>query len=280
MDTANVSRQIRGALVAMLVLGIGLNFMKASLWLGPDGTHAADPDFKLLTSLTWAQMGISVLGWLVVVLRVRTLARASDNAGPLTVALWCWGVVLVLSLFWIAAPWLAQGEDLVEPIRWLARTDAVLLTTGAVASIIHARNSGASATISTVASVGVFLHVVLVVSAEFEGVLRFEWFWSFYILSAVRQICLMGSLAMLPWAPDGDPEVDHRSDGQARNTGSAATDLIVGALFLGGGIAITYVSWTGGGIGGRTVLAWGPIVYGLYRLIRGLTRSGQQDPPP
>ncbi len=264
----------------MLVLGIALSFVRASMWIGPDGTYSAAPDFELLTYLSWSQMAISILGWLVVVLALRTLARASDNAGPLSVTVWCWGIVLVLSLFWVAVPLLAQGEDLVEPMKWVAWTDAALLTAGAVASIIHARNSGASSTVSTIASVGIVLHVALVVSTEFEGLLRFQWVWSFYVLNAIRRICLMGAMAILPWTPDRDADVDRPSDGGTRNTGGAGVDLIIGALFLGGGVAVTYVSWTGGGIGGRTVLAWGPIVYGLYRLIRGLTRSGQQDSSP
>jgi hypothetical protein len=49
--------------------------------------------------------------------------------------------------------------------------------------------------------------------------------------------------------------------------------LIHGALWFGGGALLTIVTCsaaTEGGGGGRYVLAWGPMLYGAFRMMRGL----------
>lgn len=48
-------------------------------------------------------------------------------------------------------------------------------------------------------------------------------------------------------------------------------DLLVGALWLGGGLAVTVISYSAASGGGRFVVTTGAIVYGAFRVLRGLT---------
>jgi hypothetical protein len=61
-----------------------------------------------------------------------------------------------------------------------------------------------------------------------------------------------------------------------RRFGARGSDTVVGAAFLGGGLLLTlftYATASGGG-GGHYVVAWGPMIYGIYRLVRGRPSSG------
>ena len=71
-------------------------------------------------------------------------------------------------------------------------------------------------------------------------------------------------------APDGGSASEGRS---TPSGGSRSQDILVGLAWAGGGILVTLVTMTGGGIDGRAVLAWGPIVYGLFRILRGFARD-------
>ena len=51
---------------------------------------------------------------------------------------------------------------------------------------------------------------------------------------------------------------------------SATQDLVVGLIWVVGGSALTFMSFDSGGIEGRAVFAYGPIIYGLFRIFRGL----------
>ncbi len=63
-----------------------------------------------------------------------------------------------------------------------------------------------------------------------------------------------------------------RSDGAAPAAG-AGRDLAVGGAWLGGGLLVTVVSYGAATGGGRFVVATGAIVYGLVRIVRGVTRT-------
>lgn len=274
VDTDQTSRRIRVAFVAMLVLGLVLSFTKASLWLAPDGARSLEPDLEALAYLNAATMALNIIGWMVVLLGIRTLAGRNEGGGPLTVALWCWGLALVLDFAWLGVPFLAADVDISALLIWSGRVDIALMTAGAVASVMYARDAGLDTNRLSAAAVGLLIYVVVLLAQNFEGLLNFDWFWGIYILFAFARIGLLGSMAILPWAPvvGSERPAGTPSLGGPSKEGSASADFVIGAIFLGGGVAVTYASWTGGGIGGRTVLAWGPIVYGLYRIIRGLSR--------
>jgi hypothetical protein len=46
----------------------------------------------------------------------------------------------------------------------------------------------------------------------------------------------------------------------------------VGGLWLAGGLAVTAFSYGSAGPGGRYVITTGAIIYGAYRIMRGLAR--------
>lgn len=55
-------------------------------------------------------------------------------------------------------------------------------------------------------------------------------------------------------------------------SGAGQMDLVVGALFLLGGLALTIITFAAASGGGTYVLAWGPMLYGIIRIVKGLAR--------
>lgn len=70
-----------------------------------------------------------------------------------------------------------------------------------------------------------------------------------------------------PSATDG-PDAPTASHAPAE---ARSRDLLVGALWLGGGLAVTVISYSAASGGGRFVVTTGAIVYGAFRVLRGLT---------
>jgi predicted phage tail protein len=60
---------------------------------------------------------------------------------------------------------------------------------------------------------------------------------------------------------------------QAGGGGGGGADVLVGALFLVGGLLLTAVTLAAASGGGTYVLAWGPMLYGGIRLMKGLARA-------
>lgn len=72
-------------------------------------------------------------------------------------------------------------------------------------------------------------------------------------------------------AEDGSPASSPIKEGDA--VPDRSRDLLIGGLWLGGGLLVTIVSFASASEGGgRYVVTTGAIAYGLVRLIRGLTR--------
>lgn len=55
-------------------------------------------------------------------------------------------------------------------------------------------------------------------------------------------------------------------------SGAGQMDLVVGALFLLGGLALTLITFAAASGGGTYVLAWGPMLYGGIRIMKRLAR--------
>lgn len=56
-------------------------------------------------------------------------------------------------------------------------------------------------------------------------------------------------------------------------SGAGGADVVVGALFLFGGLILTLITFAAASGGGTYVLAWGPMLYGGLRLVKGLSRA-------
>jgi hypothetical protein len=71
-------------------------------------------------------------------------------------------------------------------------------------------------------------------------------------------------------------EAPAASQPAATATNSPGRDIAVGAAWLGGGLLVTFASYSAAssGSGGRYVVTTGAIAYGLVRLVRGLVKLG------
>ncbi len=274
MEAERTARRIRMSFVAMLAFGLALSFASTSIWLGRDGELPLDPDLQFLTYIRWANLSVTIVGWTVILLGVRDVAGRSKRGGPLRVTLGCWGIVLALNFVWVVLPIMAAESDVVPMMLWAGRLTTLVMGAGAVASIIHARDGGATSTSLGISGLGLLLYVLTWIVQEIGSVGGLGWMLGAFVLGSVSRIGLLGGMALLPWTPAGGAEVASEGvgGGLVDAKGSASTDFIVGTLFLGAGAAVTYLSFTGGGIGGQAVLAWGPMLYGGYRIVRGLTR--------
>ncbi|HUQ05639.1 MAG TPA: hypothetical protein VM261_24215 [Kofleriaceae bacterium] len=56
-------------------------------------------------------------------------------------------------------------------------------------------------------------------------------------------------------------------------TPSRDADIAIGLLLMLGGIMVTVLTYDAASGGGMYVIAWGPVVYGFLRLMRGLSRG-------
>ena len=63
--------------------------------------------------------------------------------------------------------------------------------------------------------------------------------------------------------------------GRSEQRSQARTDIVVGLLLLIVGIAITSATYSSASTqGGTYIVAYGPIIFGVIRLFRGLFRLG------
>jgi hypothetical protein len=84
--------------------------------------------------------------------------------------------------------------------------------------------------------------------------------WQVVVIVALRRLSQMAPGSSVPAGP---------------SVSDASRDLWEGGIWLGGGLLVTLVSFgaTSGG-GGRYAIMLGPIVYGIVRIARGLSRRG------
>ncbi len=90
------------------------------------------------------------------------------------------------------------------------------------------------------------------------------------LATATNAILYLG-LAALPWSAKLE-EGDARPPTAAPE---ARRHFIAGGIAIAVGLLLTLGSFAIGGIDGRALLAWGPIVYGVIRVFQGLTASGR-----
>lgn len=61
------------------------------------------------------------------------------------------------------------------------------------------------------------------------------------------------------------------------NYEAAQKDMMFGALFFFGGLMVTWVTYTMASPGGIYLLAYGPIIYGVFRFVKGFNNSKAED---
>jgi hypothetical protein len=62
---------------------------------------------------------------------------------------------------------------------------------------------------------------------------------------------------------------------RSEQRGEAMNDIVLGGLLLAGGIVVTWLTHDAASRGGGTyILAYGPIIGGIIKIVRGLSRLG------
>jgi hypothetical protein len=56
--------------------------------------------------------------------------------------------------------------------------------------------------------------------------------------------------------------------------------VVFGALWLLGGLILTIVTYNAAAGGGAYIVAWGPVIYGVYQVVRGLLLIGKAEDGP
>jgi hypothetical protein len=211
------------------------------------GAHPAAGPLAVAFGLAVASLGLSLVQALPLAGGPELLPVAGDSAVVIRVALNV-GVALALDV----ALWFA-----------LARILGPALSPGLGAAFYALRFADAAlSALPALPSDG--LHAMLRSSP-----LASLYPWAHLGVSVAWQLTMLAALRRVPaTAPaSGAPAVSPASE--------ARRDVLVGALWLGGGVLVTVVSYSlvpeGGG---RYVVTLGPIVYGAVRLLRGLARAG------
>ena len=85
--------------------------------------------------------------------------------------------------------------------------------------------------------------------------------WTVPVLAALRRLSARAAVPVTQaWTPEAE----------------ASRDLLVGGIWLAGGLLVTLISYgAASGGGGRYVVTFGPILYGVVRVARGLSRRGR-----
>ena len=216
-----------------------------------------------------------VIMWAALVVGLWITAKARDSQ-LLRQATWVYLGRLLVEVLGYALVY----AELIEPEHFLIENSpylsAVLMLSGGALVLLHAHRSGASRESLVVPIVGhlsalaavVFTHIWMLDAELLEvdpelltwGLLAAELvYWLSWLALPREVLSLHGS---------GEPPAGEEAALDASGP-TPKHDILVGAAWAGGGLLLTVVSLSGEGIGGRGVLAWGPIIYGLYRIIRG-----------
>ncbi|EDM75583.1 hypothetical protein PPSIR1_29016 [Plesiocystis pacifica SIR-1] len=243
-----------------------------------------DLDLSLFTTLVQLNFGLRTVLWLVLLVGLWMTAEALD-ARRLRQSAGCLGLHLLL-MVGINLAFMANvfdGLDAIDRVRDVYMTlGGGLLIAGGALILAHAKERGADSSALTIPGIALAVDLALI----FIGPMVMEqvdtpsmkqlWFLVTLASSAFFWLCWFA----LPRSAFADqvPEavVIEGEDGappmELGPTHDPTQDLLVGGLWAAGGVLVTVLSFAGGGIDGRAVLAWGPIVYGVFRIIRGLSK--------
>lgn len=259
--------RLRWAFAVIIFVAIAHRAATALVFEGAlDGE--AEPNYELFSKLSWARAVLDTGAWLVALRAVVRLRAHGATSAPLNLVLGGWGVAFAIDLASYALPFMSLDIDtLVTVSTWFGRVAVVGMAVGAYGAIVHARATGAKGEATAIATIGLVVYIGVGVMFSFPDLLEFESNWAQQLLAGLGLVGIFGGMMILPWDTiDGDLPADDAPAREGKN------DLLAGSLWFGGGLALTLFSMQGDGIGGRAVLAYGPMIYGLFRLLRGFTR--------
>jgi hypothetical protein len=234
-----------------------------------EGDLAGGPENDLLRLLSDASFALHVLGGsaiLVGVYRLRELApRALIQAA---LALWALSLVFDVGL---SALLRAAVDD--APLFALGLSAFIADTLGSIAAIrFHSVRGAPTGRVLFAAAMVGLCSVAWALLALGDGVGSLGMMWP--LLRCAEFV----ALALLPWAaalespvPAGPVDVD----AERERAEATRNDFVFGGIALAIGVFLTAGTFAAGGVGGRVILAWGPVVYGIIRIFRGLSRNAR-----
>ncbi|MCA9658681.1 MAG: hypothetical protein KC486_10070 [Myxococcales bacterium] len=253
------------ALSAVLHFALRLVLLRAL-----EGDLSATTEGDLLRLLSDGGIALHLLGWLAIlvgVYRLRELAPRALIQGAL--ALWALSLVFDVGIDALVR---AAVDD--APLFALGVSAFIAEVLGSIAAIRFHSVRGAPAGRVLVAAALVGLRAVawaLLTLGDGVGSLGTLW--------PLLRCAEFVALALLPWAATlespapADAEVDVGAERERAD--ATRNDLVFGGIALAIGVFLTAGTFAAGGVGGRVILAWGPVVYGIVRIFRGLTRSAR-----
>lgn len=256
----------------LVVLGLVIWRLWSAWYFERSLQFDAELDHEFYMTMATLRWGGSVVGWACLAYGLWVTAKARDSA------LLHWGARLY-GVQVVAATAIGMGlrAEAIDPqAQWLSYTHAAvqtLILVGSLCIVLHARRGSADAVRTTLVAA---LHIASFVVALWtlfglsgSPLLQAQWLdWALlmaWVLPWISWLLLPSDDFRLGGSTPSDRSLE-------RGATSPQRDLAVGFAWAGAGLLLTLVSFTGDGIGGRAVLAWGPIAYGAIRVIRGLSR--------
>lgn len=296
-DTTPAATAVRGAralfyfLIAELCLSlVSMLVARLSFAVGTAlGTTAVNEFFKV-QSVLWLVFDAALVVLLVPFVRGRRGSR-SETVALAALALAC--VNLAFDLI-VASPDLGGPELLSFTSRsfadrwfpvalfavlvgfqvcfWLAITRSAARVPTAFGPVFYTL-LGASAVFSLLrATLSPETQRELFVTGAFAAAIA----WVRVILTAIRGVFPILVVRTLMLGRTGP--IAASAEGELEAPPSGTRDIVIGALWLVGGLVVTLGSYSSASSsgGGRYVVTTGAIVIGVVRIVRGLLRSGQQ----
>ncbi len=278
MTGAKQARTIRLLWLGLLVVALAYDAYSSSVLRtldGAEGDFAETFDrFVVVMRVRWV---LSTAGWVAILLLLRRQLREwLDESEPraLQLAFWSWSLALVIDASLYVLTSLASEELTLPDFQFIGLAAMLATIVGCVAAVVHAARSGATQAVVWMGGIGMALFVALNVVAQVPslaaGMSEQGATWLATSFNFIVDLAMYGAMALLPWIPRVEPgalpgALPDEEDARSQH-------LVVGGLWFAGGLGLTLWSMQDGGLGGRMVLAWGPMVYGLFRIARGLMR--------
>ena len=238
------------------------------------GTDEAVEAYMMVIQAHWIAI---ILVWILVLVGMWATAKARDSSGLRQAAgLYLGRLVLDTAHYGALVAELVAYDN--AWLEYLPLVSLILTMSAGAFFILHAQREGARGAALLIPILGHIGMLVALVFDTFEPELSrgIESDLFTYIYLVISLFYWLSWLAIpretlsLDRAHSEEP-CEPESPDSTRPP--SRQDILVGALWAGGGLLVTLATFTGGGIEGRSVLAWGPIAYGLFRIFRGMARD-------
>lgn len=202
-----------------------------------------------------------VAAWILVLTGLfRIYRRGPKPMLRMTLALW--SASLAIHIIAIAVASLVQLPELMDLPDLLSTGSLILSGLGLAAALLfHHRQGAPRDRVITVSALAAAVYGMALIPGE----LVLQGGELLLIIAVSLDAILYLSLIALPWSAGADDTLPRSASPEARR------HFVAGGVAIAVGLLLTIGSYAIGGIDGRALLAWGPIVYGAVRVFQGLT---------